>query len=329
MRARQVPMARIGLVLGAGGVVGHAFHAGVLAAIQEEAGWDARDAQLLVGTSAGSGIAALMRAGLSPADLLARATGAPLSDDGTRLAARVGAPPAAVPSAAPGIDFLGGMAAPTRLLAAARRPWEVRLGTLAAAVLPAGRVSSELIAAPFRSLFDVSWPARPTWICAVHLESGRRVVFGRNGAPPASIADAVAASCAIPSFFTPVTIGGARYVDGGAHSPTNVDVVAAEELDLVIVSSPMSSARGQARVALDSAARRLFRVYLGREATEVRRRGVPVVAFQPSAADSAVMGLNAMDPDRRKPVAEHMHAVTRSRLQDPKLRDRLAALSCR
>jgi len=320
-------MGRIGLVLGAGGVVGHAFHTGVLAALQEETGWDARDAELLVGTSAGSGVAALLRAGLSPADLLARATGAALSAEGARLATRVGAPPANVPSAAPGIDFLAGMAAPTRLLAAARRPWEVRLGTIAAAVLPAGRVSSELIAVPFRSLFDTLWPARSTWICAVHLDSGHRVVFGRPGAPEASIADAVAASCAIPSFFTPVTIGGTRYVDGGAHSPTNVDVVAGQSLDLVIVSSPMSSARGGARVALDTAARRLFRLYLGREADMVRRRGVPVVAFQPNAADTTVMGLNAMDASRREPVAEHMRAVTRRRLQDPKLRDRLAALS--
>ena len=86
-------MARIGLVLGAGGVVGHAFHAGVLAALQEETGWDARRADLIVGTSAGSGVAALLRAGLSPADLLARATDSALSADGARLAARAGAPP--------------------------------------------------------------------------------------------------------------------------------------------------------------------------------------------------------------------------------------------
>ena len=89
----------------------------------------------------------------------------------------------------------------------------------------------------------------------------------------------------------------------------------------------MSSSRGGARVALDTAARRLFRLYLGREAEALRRRGVPVVAFQPGATDTNVMGLNAMDASRRKPVAEHMHAATLRRLQDRKLRDRLAALS--
>src|SRR5205814_9838116 len=62
----------------------------------------------------------------------------------------------------------------------------------------------------------------------------------RPGAPPAPVADAVAASCAIPSFFEPVTIGGVAFVDGGAHSPTNADLLADRELDLVVVSSPRS-----------------------------------------------------------------------------------------
>ena len=62
-------MPRIGLVLGAGGAVGHAFHAGVLAGLAEEIGWDARDAEVVVGTSAGSVVGALLRAGLTARDL--------------------------------------------------------------------------------------------------------------------------------------------------------------------------------------------------------------------------------------------------------------------
>ena len=58
-------MTRIGLVLGAGGAVGHAFHAGVLAALADETGWDAREAEVVVGTSAGSVVGALLRAGMS------------------------------------------------------------------------------------------------------------------------------------------------------------------------------------------------------------------------------------------------------------------------
>src|SRR4051812_50070726 len=77
---------RVGLVLGAGGPVGHAFHSGVLAALAE-GGWDARDAAVIVGTSIGAVTGALLRAGVSPADLHARATGRPMSEDG---AARAG-----------------------------------------------------------------------------------------------------------------------------------------------------------------------------------------------------------------------------------------------
>jgi len=78
-------MARIGLVLGAGGIVGHAFHAGVLAALAEVTGWDPREAEVVVGTSAGSVVGALLRAGMSAEDHYARLTGAPLSAAGARL----------------------------------------------------------------------------------------------------------------------------------------------------------------------------------------------------------------------------------------------------
>src|SRR5260221_11263431 len=93
-------MARIGLVLGAGGATGHAFHIGALAALEEATGWDARNADIIVGTSAGSIIGALLRAGLAPADLAARALGHTLSSEGERVAAVLGRPVAA-PAAAP------------------------------------------------------------------------------------------------------------------------------------------------------------------------------------------------------------------------------------
>ena len=101
----------------------------------------------------------------------------------------------------------------------------------------------------------------------MRLSDGQRIVFGRDGATRVPVADAVAASCAVPGFFEPVTIDGVRYVDGGAHSPTNADLVANEDLDLVVVSSPMSvSGRGsRRRPAIDAPARRICRMYLARE----------------------------------------------------------------
>jgi NTE family protein len=322
-------MPRIGLVLGAGGVVGHAFHAGVLAELAAVTGWDPRDAEVVVGTSAGSVVGALLRAGVSPADIAARATGEALSPEGARLAARAdgAGPRRSIPSRPPRPGGLPRMASPGTFVRAAFPPWPVRPGALAAAALPAGQIPTELVAAGFRPLFATGWPDRALWLCAVRLDTGRRVVFGREGARDGvDVADAVAASCAIPGFFEPVTIGGARYVDGGAHSPTNADLLGGRDLDLVIVSSPMSVAGNRLRPSLDLPARRLSRLYLGQEAARIRRRGTPVLAFQPATADLAAMGLNAMDPARRGPVTLQARESTRRRLERPDVRDRLELL---
>jgi NTE family protein len=318
---------RIGLVLGAGGVVGHAFHAGVLAALAETTDWDPRTADVIVGTSAGSVVGALLRAGASAPDLLARATGAPVSDAGRRLieradAARGDLPP--IPSRPE--RRTPGMSAPGALVRAARQPWNARPAALAAAIMPEGRIPTELVAAGLRPLFR-AWPDQPLWINAVELETGRRVTFGRDLRREADVADAVAASCAIPAFFAPVTIDGKRFVDGGVHSPTNADLVAGLELDLVVVSSPMSIAGNRMRIAADQPGRRLARFALVREVARVRREGTPVLTFQPSAADLSVMGYNAMDEARRAPVTRSAYESALRRLARPDARDRTAILT--
>jgi NTE family protein len=307
-------MARIGLVLGAGGVVGHAFHAGVLAALHDVTGWDARDAEVVVGTSAGSVVGALLRAGFSGNDIAARASGGAMSAAGERLAARAeGAPrpPGRIPVRAPRRPMT--MSAPGALLRAAWRPWRARPGALAAAVLPAGSVPTELVAAGLRPLFTDAWPDRSLWVCTVRLDDGRRVTFGHDPMP-ADVATAVAASCAIPGFFEPVTIDGVRYVDGGTHSPTNADLVTGLGLDLVVVSSPMSIAGAQLRLAPDQPMRRVARLTLGQEVARVRRGGTPVLVFQPTRDEVAAMGMNAMDPARRGPVTRNARESAARRL---------------
>ena len=86
------------------------------------------------------------------------------------------------------------------------------------------------------------WVEHPNyWAVACDYETGRRTPFGRLGSPRAQIADAVAASCAIPGFYRPVRIGGRRYVDGGVCSVSNMDLVAGRGLDLVICLNPLTS----------------------------------------------------------------------------------------
>jgi NTE family protein len=319
-------MARIGLVLGAGGAVGHAFHAGVLAGLADATGWDARDAEIIVGTSAGSIVGAILRAGGSPADIMARATGGDLSAAGRALLARADAHTAGlprIPERVPRRRF-SAMSSPRGVASAVLRPWPLRPGALAAAALPAGSISTELVAAGMRALFN-RWPDAPLWINAVALHSGRRVTFGRDA--DTDVASAVAASCAIPAFFEPVIIDGVRYVDGGVHSPTNADLLADCGLDLVVVSSPMSIARGAARLAPDQPARRLARLALGREVSRVQRHGTPVLTFQPTRDDLEVMGFNAMDERRRSAVATQIRQSARRRLLRADVRERVLVLT--
>jgi NTE family protein len=321
---------RIGLVLGAGGVVGHAYHAGVLAGLEEATGWDPRDAEVIVGTSAGSVVGSLLRAGFAASDLAARSTGDPVSPEAGALAERAGLDGGStrVPTRPPRRRGLPRMASPALLARAALRPfWMNRPGVMLAGALPAGAVPTELVAATFRPLFGSNWPTRDLWLSAVRLRDGQRVVFGRDGAPVAHVADAVAASCAIPGFFEPVTIGGVAYVDGGAHSPTNADLLTGRALDLVIVSSPMSVAGNRLRPSLDLPARRMCRLYLGQEATRIRRRGVPVLALQPTGEDLANMGLNAMDPSRRAAVTRQARESALKKLERADVQSVLGTLS--
>lgn len=325
-------MARVGLVLGAGGVVGSAYHAGVLSALAEHTGWDPRQAEVVVGTSAGSGTGTLLRAGMPARDLAAEALGTRMSSEGARVVARSAAAAARAEGRAPPLRPLLArvplrpqVTAPGMLARVARRPWEARFGLLATALLPAGTVPTEMISAGMAPLFPAGWPTEPLWLVAVRLSTGERVVFGTPSAPPAPVADAVAASCAIPGFFEPVVIDSHRYVDGGAHSPTNADLVADLGVDVVLVSSPMSRA-GRTMSGRISPVRQWARRALDRELRAVMRAGAAVVAFQPTGADLAVMGFNAMDMGRRPAVARQAQESTRRWLDDARNADAVALL---
>jgi NTE family protein len=340
-------MSRIGLVFGAGGIAGHAYHAGVLDALAATTGWDPADADVVVGTSAGSAVAALLRGGMSPADIARRAAGEPLSAAGARLGTRTGSNRTAPPHDtddrhAVGARNGGGGAgralvhalapsAPRRFLHAALQPWNARLGTLAAAALPEGRVPTDRVIEGLRRIYpEQAWPAAALWICAVRLHDGRRVVFGRDpgSTAEASVPDAVAASCAIPAFFTPVRIGGVRHVDGGAWSPSNADVLAGRGLDLVIVLSPMSARRTIPITSVDGAVRAACRLQLTQEVLRVRHRGTPVVVLEPGDRELAAMGSSAqaMDPERGPAIMRTVRETMRQRLRQPELRERLRAL---
>jgi NTE family protein len=296
-------MARIGLVLGAGGVVGQAYHAGVLAALEHDLGWDPRTADVIVGSSAGSVTGSLLRLGVSASDLAAWAVEAPLSVEGAPMMEQLGGeqPDFPAPSAR---DLFRPWRLPSAALIrrVAARPWAFRPGASAMTLRPAGRIDIAEQAEVLHAISGDAWP-EGLWICAARRRDGGRVVFGRAGSPYAPLGRAVAASCAIPGYFTPVRIGNVSYFDGGVYSPTNADVLRDEALDLVIVVSPMSSAGGVSRSA-DAGLRWLAHRKLEREIGRLRSRGTAVVAFEPGTRSIPVMGLNAMATDRADRVVQ-------------------------
>lgn len=311
-------MASVAVVLGAGGIVGAAYHAGVLTALAE-AGFDARHADTLVGTSAGSGVAATLRAGFPPLDLAPRSLGRTISAEAARIVGRSTGPPTFDLRPRP-LSRMPRPSSPSLLLHAARHPAKALAG-----LMPTGTVSGDVIGERIDSLYrDARWPDRPLWICTVDLESGDRVVFGRDR-HDASVGTAVQASSSIPSFFRPVIHDGRRYVDGGVHSPTNADLVADERFDVVVVISPMSSTTDARRTARPSA-RHIHARQLATEVRRVRAAGVEVLTFQPTADDLVAMGSNAMDPSQRAATTEAALASTRRRLADPAVADRLGTL---
>ncbi len=134
------------------------------------------------------------------------------------------------------------------------------------------------------------------------------MVFGRPGAPPANLAEAVAASCSVPGWYEPVLIGGRRYVDGGVISVTSLGMLAGEGIDEVCVLAPMASLVADRRYAphmhLERRVRSLLTYLLMREVRELRTAGVKVTVLTPGPEDLAVMGVNLMDPRRRQAVLE-------------------------
>src|SRR3954447_16048135 len=195
---RSVP--RRGIVLGGGGVLGAAWMIGALTALRETAQWEPHEADVLGGTSAGSVLAALLGCGISVDTLANNQRGVVTPGDPALEFDHDTASGAALP----GMPRLR-IGSPTLLAAAVRHPRRLPPLAVVAGLAPHGRGSLD----PVRALIDAAnpdggWAPHPaTWLVAMDYEAGRRVAFGRPGAPEASLSEAVMASCAIPGWYAP------------------------------------------------------------------------------------------------------------------------------
>jgi NTE family protein len=283
------------LVLGAGGVLGEAWMLGLLAGIEDATGFDMRDCEYFVGTSAGAIVSASLAAGHSP-------TRPP--HVGTDI----------TPATAPASDGLAAAAAEAArragawALAASATFAPLALGLAAPGGAMMRGALLRNLPRPTRTLQELrtrveAWGASfdgRLRIATVERRSGRRVVFGSPGAPEASPALAVEASCAVPWLFAPVTISDREYVDGGVWSPTNADVAPAGRETHVLCLNPTASlASSQGVLAV---IRGVARSAVSVEALALRRRGAAVRMIAPNLESAEVMGTNYMDREPRGSV---------------------------
>jgi NTE family protein len=327
---------KVGLVLGAGGVVGASWLIGALEALTTETGWDPSTAEHIIGTSAGSVVGALVADGIAPEYLAAYSSGRTLDDvedvDGRveALAERLGGRERidAIAERVIGEDLRLQLAPPPigpgswrMALSTLRRPWAHAPSAVVAGWLPRGFVSTKPISELVETFVTGPWPDHPNyWAIAADYCSGRRVAFGRDDAPPATVGDAVAASCAIPGFYHPPRIAGRRYVDGGVCSMSNLDLLCDRDLDLVVCLNPTSSLAealgGTPGERIGAVMRAASGRRLGREARKLRDQGTEVVLIQPTFEDVKGMGLNLMARGRRVEVMETARRTTALALRE-------------
>jgi NTE family protein len=255
------------LVLSGGGVAGIAWEIGVLARLAELGIDLPAGADLVIGTSAGSTAGALFCSSSDYAGIVAgqRVTG---GQDQERM---------------PAFDMdlmveIFGLMAKVRQGSPDAAELRRRVGALAlGAATPSEAERRQIVAA---RLLSEAWPAQPLLITAVEVLSGERVVF--DAASGVSLVDAVAASCAVPGIWPPVTIGGQRYMDGGVYSASNSDLAAGHQQ--IVTLCPVAAAADPARPEAAGA--------IG---------GAPLTIVVDAEAEAA-FGPNLLDPASRGPA---------------------------
>src|SRR3984885_14714119 len=251
------------LVLHGGGSAGNAWEIGVIAGLFD-AGLDVTDADLIIGTSAGSTAAAQITSATQPAELLAGILAAapqprtgPVGSDGGRVPNK---PMADLLEKTSGIIAAAGDAADMRRRMGAALEMDAASGS-------SGQTQRR--AAVAARLPSQRWPQRPMLIVAVDAHTGEPVVFDRDSG--VDLVDAVTASCAGPGA-PPHSIGGNRYIDGGYRSNENADLAAG--YGRVLVLSPLG---GRSRTPLE------WGMHLAVQADELRAYGSRVETIVPDS----------------------------------------------
>jgi NTE family protein len=291
-----MPSPNRALVLGCGAVAGAAWQIATLNELQQQLGWDARDARILIGTSAGAVLATLLGAGVSVERMMASQRGEASDCQWNHDTDTGGAIP---PLPRPGISGVQ--------LALQGLRGRVAPLTAITGLMPHGRTNMQ----PMMDLIDQvvpagHWVKHPaTWLMAVDAATGQRVAFGREPIDiPAN--RAVCASYAVPGVCPPVAWQGSTYLDGGIASPASADFLLGTGVDEAIVLAPMASMQmdnpRSPLAKIERRVRRYMTAIVDREVAQLRAAGIRVIRIDPGPEDLAAIGFNMLDPGRRERV---------------------------
>ncbi|HTC69490.1 MAG TPA: patatin-like phospholipase family protein [Acidothermaceae bacterium] len=273
------------LVLGGGGSAGNAWEIGVIAGLFE-AGVEVAEADLIIGTSAGSTVAAQITSAVRPTELLAHILGDPPQPRSASARSDGGRAPIG-PSA-------NHMEKSGAVIEAAENAADMRR-KMGAAALETDAASDATAQTQWRTtvagrLPNQLWPQGRMFIVAVDAHTGEPVVFDRDGG--VDLVDAVAASCANGFGVPPYSIGDKRYIDGGYRRNENADLAAGYAR--VLVLSPFG---GRSRHPLH------WGMHLATQVDELRAGGSRVETIFPDSNSLDAFGANMMDPSARPPAA--------------------------
>lgn len=273
------------VVLGGGGPVGVAWEAGLAAGL-DDGGVRLAEADLFVGTSAGSIIGSQLALGRAPRELF-EAQLAIAEDDRPEMR-----PVQRNIDIAPLIQAYVKMY--TTDLSSEQFRKEVGQFALQAEAIP----EEEWLPTFGRDSNYDSWPEREYICTAVDAATGEFVSWSKDSGIPLQLA--VASSCAVPGVVEPVTINGKRYMDGGMGSGTNAELAAGYGKVLVV---PVFAV-GRSRPGTDEAVVARLRQRFEDELQPIRDAGGEIEVISPDDDSRDAFGPNLMDGTRRKPVAE-------------------------
>ena len=297
-----------------------AYHAGVLRALEEVGDYRPDDADLVVGTSAGSMVEAIIRSGLTTEDLWLAAIG---EHEALEFETSSESPWAAT------------WESPTDVI---RR----LIGSLYVLQRSAMRIPVPPLPASLRRLFPggfftiadaedtlskfmgTDWPDKPLWLVTVDVRTGRRVVLGRRNPVRTDLQTAVKASCAIPAFFQPMRVGRRTLVDGGIHSTTNLDLTTKIRPDVIVGVVPMAFDPSHPPTGFDLAIRGFAQRRLVREVAQARGAGARVLLLRPTRDDLDAMGGNMMRRDGNDIVCRIAYESAARQLDTDRAREILA-----